>query len=96
MKTLGIEHLADSFPHQVSGGELQRAAIARALINNPDVIIADEPTGNLDTENSYQVMTILRKLAVEDNKTVIVVTHNQELKIFADQILQLQDYQLQA
>ncbi len=96
MKTLGIDQLADSFPHQVSGGELQRAAIARALINNPDIIIADEPTGNLDTENSYQVMTILKKLAVEEKKTVIVVTHNQELISFADQIVHLKDYQLQA
>jgi cell division transport system ATP-binding protein len=66
---------ADSFPHLISGGEQQRVAVARALINNPELIIADEPTGNLDPETSEKIMNLLKSVA-DDEKTVIMATHD--------------------
>jgi len=81
-------------PHQISGGEMQRAAIARALINDPMVIIADEPTGNLDTRLGTQVMEIFARLQARWQKTVILATHALEAAHFSNRILQLQDGQL--
>lgn len=76
---LGLEHKADSYPDQISGGEQQRVALARALINKPDIIIADEPTGNIDPTLSYDIMDMLVRINERLNKTVIVVTHEKEL-----------------
>ncbi|OPX20744.1 MAG: hypothetical protein BZ151_02410 [Desulfobacca sp. 4484_104] len=81
-------------PHQISGGEMQRAAIARALINDPMVIIADEPTGNLDTRLGRQVMEIFARLQARWQKTVILATHALEAARYSNRILQLQDGQL--
>ncbi|MFP3867985.1 MAG: ABC transporter ATP-binding protein [Desulfobacteraceae bacterium] len=81
-------------PHQISGGEMQRAAIARALINDPLVIIADEPTGNLDTRLGTQVMEIFTRLQARWQKTVILATHAQEAARYSNRILQLIDGQL--
>lgn len=83
-------------PHQVSGGELQRAAIARALINDPQVIIADEPTGNLDTRLGAQVMQIFARLQARWHKTVVLATHALDAARVADRILQMQDGRLLA
>jgi len=75
---VGLGNKVLSYPNQLSGGEQQRVAIARAIANNPDIIIADEPTGNLDPENSFQVLSILRKLN-QEGKTIIMATHNYDL-----------------
>lgn len=90
LKNVGLIQRANHKPIELSGGEKQRVAIARALINDPGVILADEPTGNLDSSNAKQIMRILRELA-DSGKTVILVTHNQEDTIFADNIVELRD-----
>jgi ABC-type lipoprotein export system ATPase subunit len=81
-------------PHELSGGELQRAAICRALINDPEIILADEPTGNLDSASGKQVLEILRRLKEEKGKTVLLVTHSQEGEAIADRILRMRDGKL--
>jgi len=78
-------------PHELSGGEMQRGAICRALINDPELILADEPTGNLDSASGRQVLDILRQLKDEQGKTVLLVTHSQEGAAMADRILRMQD-----
>ncbi len=78
LRLVGLEQKADRLPDQLSGGEQQRVAIARALVNNPNTIIADEPTGNLDPERSLEIMTLLEKIN-ELGTTVLVVTHEKEL-----------------
>ena len=81
-------------PHELSGGELQRAAICRALINDPEIILADEPTGNLDSASGKQVLEILRKLKEKQGKTVLLVTHSQEGEAMADRVLRMRDGKL--
>jgi ABC-type lipoprotein export system ATPase subunit len=81
-------------PHELSGGELQRAAICRALINDPEIILADEPTGNLDSASGKQVLEILRKLREKQGKTVLLVTHSQEGEAIADRVLRMRDGKL--
>lgn len=85
LTSVGLEERLDHFPNELSGGEQQRVAIARALANNPSIILADEPTGNLDEENEKEVFTRLKELANE-GKCVIVVTHSNEVKEYADKI----------
>ena len=94
MELLELTGLADKFnrkPLTLSGGEQQRVAIARALINNPTIILADEPTGNLDSKTGYEIFGLLRKLSEERGATVIVVTHNLELANLTDRIIYLRD-----
>ena len=79
LKYLGIEDRKKAFPSQLSGGQKQRVAFARALVNDPEVILCDEPTGNLDRESQEKVVALLAKLNKEKNKTIILVTHNLEL-----------------
>lgn len=86
LEKLGLIDRINHKTNQLSGGEQQRVAIARALVNNPEIIIADEPTGNLDKENELMIFKIFKKLVEEENKTVIVVTHNEIIKDFADVI----------
>jgi putative ABC transport system ATP-binding protein len=93
LDTVGLEHRVNHFPSQLSGGEQQRVAFARALANNPELILADEPTGNLDTKNVQKITQVLRMLKAE-GKTVIVATHDQELMQLADQTLCLEDGRL--
>lgn len=90
LEDLGLEERMNHYPKELSGGECQRVAIARALVNNPKIIIADEPTGNLDDNNEKYVFSLLKKIA-NDGKCIIVVTHNKEIKKYCDKILELKD-----
>lgn len=91
LRRFGIAEQAFKMPGQLSGGQKQRVAIARALINNPEVILADEPVGNLDSESAQNVLNLLKELNEQDKKTVIMVTHNQEHLIYADRIIYMKD-----
>ncbi len=88
---LGIDGRLDHRPNELSGGEQQRVAIARALINRPSIVLADEPTGNLDTKNSDAVLEMLRKSSRELNQTVLMITHNPEAAQIADRIIHMRD-----
>ena len=90
LSTLGIENLIDKYPNEISGGQRQRVAIARALINNPKVIFADEPTGNLDSNNSLKVFELFKELS-EKGTTIIVATHDKDLAQMANKIYELKD-----
>ena len=90
LKSLNLENRINHYPKELSGGEQQRVAIARALINNPSVILADEPTGNLDKTNEIQIFEIFKELS-KNKKCVIVVSHNEEIKKYADVVLYLKD-----
>ena len=79
LAAVGMEHKADSMPHQLSGGEQQRIAIARALLNSPEIILADEPTGNLDGDTAREIMDLLVRINRERGPVVIMVTHNRSL-----------------
>ncbi len=81
------------YPKQLSGGEKQRVSVARSLINNPQIIFADEPTGNLDSKTGEQVMNLLRELA-DKGKSVVVVSHNPEHVVYADSVVKVKDGQL--
>lgn len=89
--SLNLGHRIESYPKALSGGEAQRVAIARALANNPKVILADEPTAALDTENGKNVMTLLKSLAVENHSAVLVVTHDHRMVEGFDRIFQVRD-----
>ena len=91
LKAVGLEARARHLPSQLSGGEQQRAAIARALINTPRIILADEPTGNLDSKTGREVFDLLRRLNQEMGVTVLLVTHNESLARGSDRILRLED-----
>lgn len=88
LKSVGLNDRVNHFPKELSGGEQQRVAIARALANNPNIILADEPTGNLDEENEKEIFSSLKKLA-ESGKCIIVVSHSNEVRKYADQIFTL-------
>lgn len=90
LELVGLGHRKNHLPSQLSGGEMQRVAIARGLINAPSILVADEPTGNLDSKNAYAIFEIIKKLN-SDGLTVIVVTHNMELAKQANQILRIED-----
>lgn len=93
LDVVGLQHRANHFPAQLSGGEQQRVAFARALANDPQLLLADEPTGNLDATNGQKIIQILRMLKA-NGKTVIVSTHDAEIMQFADQKLCLEDGKL--
>jgi ABC-type lipoprotein export system ATPase subunit len=91
---MGLYERRNHKPHELSGGELQRAAICRAMINDPEIILADEPTGNLDSASGRQVLEIFRRLKDEHGKTILLVTHSQEGAAIADRILKMKDGKL--
>jgi putative ABC transport system ATP-binding protein len=91
LRRFSIVEQADKFPSQLSGGQKQRVAIARSLINNPEIILADEPVGNLDSESAENVLKILKELNEVDKKTIIMVTHNPEHLIYADRVIHMRD-----
>jgi putative ABC transport system ATP-binding protein len=93
LKMVGLDHRANHFPAQLSGGEHQRVAFARALANDPPLLLADEPTGNLDTETGLEIASILKKIK-EEEKTVIVATHDEKLLKLASRSLFLKDGRL--
>ena len=96
LKAVGLENRADHFPSQLSGGEHQRVAIARALANDPEIILADEPTGNLDTKTEADIMKFLLKLQKERQMTVAVITHEHEIAQYAERIIRLVDGTIKA
>ena len=93
---LDITDRVKHYPSELSGGQQQRAAIARALINDPDVILCDEPTGNLDKASGEEVMSLLRRLNQEQNKTVIIVTHDSEIASQCGRIIELSDGEIKS
>lgn len=90
LEKLGLADRMNHYPKELSGGEQQRVAIARCLINNPNIILADEPTGNLDEKNEEEIFDILKNISKE-GKCVLIVTHNSKIKKYADVILELKD-----
>ncbi len=94
LKDLEIEHVRSQRPDTMSGGEQQRVAIARALITNPSIILADEPTGNLDSVNGQKICKILRSLCDDQNRTIVMVTHEAQVAIWAKKIVIMKDGQL--
>jgi ABC-type lipoprotein export system ATPase subunit len=91
LRWVGLEDKAASFPYQLSGGQMQRVAIARALVNSPDLLMADEPTGNLDTASGDQVLALLRESATRFGATVLMATHSAEAAAIADVRVSLRD-----
>jgi putative ABC transport system ATP-binding protein len=86
-----VRHRVDHFPEQLSGGEMQRVAIARALVTQPTTLLCDEPTGNLDSRNSAEVLQVLRDLAKTDNCTIVMVTHDETAAEYGDRVIRLRD-----
>lgn len=94
LNTIGLTHRQNAFPDALSGGEQQRVAIARAVIHQPPLLLADEPTGNLDATTGQQVMALLQALVAEHNTTLLMVTHSHKVAELADRVLAMDDGQL--
>ncbi len=88
---LGLDQRLNHLPNQLSGGQQQRVSIGRALINNPALLLADEPTGNLDSENSREIISLLRRFNNEYNQTVIIITHDERIALAADRVIAIED-----
>ena len=91
LKIVELEHRYDHFPFQLSGGQQQRVAIARSLINNPSIILADEPTGNLDTATGHAIIDLFKNLNLKNNVTIIMVTHEPDIAAHANRVITLID-----
>jgi len=91
VKKLGVENLLGRYPSELSGGQQQRVAIARALVNNPSVLLCDEPTGNLDVSTGNDVLSLLIDLNRNDNRTIVIVTHDNQLAEKCDRIIHISD-----
>lgn len=91
IKLLGLENRKHHLPNELSGGQQQRTSIGRALVTNPTIILADEPTGNLDSKSSDEIVELLRKSNKEYKQTIIMITHNMEIAKCADRIIQIED-----
>jgi ABC-type lipoprotein export system ATPase subunit len=91
LSEVGLAARADFYPSQLSGGEMQRAAVIRAIIHRPQVILADEPTGNLDTDNGNNILSLLQSLSRERGETILMATHSQEAAGFADGMVRMKD-----
>jgi len=91
LTTLGLEDRVNHLPNELSGGQQQRASIGRALINNPALVLADEPTGNLDSKNSEEIISLLKMYNQKYNQTLIVITHDERIALQADRIISIED-----
>lgn len=94
VQTLGLESKLQNLPNQLSGGQQQRVAIARALASKPSIILADEPTGNLDSKTSQDVMSLLKVSSQKFGQTIVMITHNEEIAQMADRIIRIEDGQI--
>lgn len=94
LMAVGMEHRTKFYPHQLSGGEKQRVAIARAFINDPEIILADEPTASLDSSRSIAIIELISKIVKEQNKSAIIVTHDEQILPLCDRIFGMKDGQL--
>lgn len=88
---LGLENRKEHLPNELSGGQQQRTSIGRALITNPSILLADEPTGNLDSKASDEIVALLKKSNKDYNQTIIMITHNMEIASAADRIIRIED-----
>jgi putative ABC transport system ATP-binding protein len=95
LEQVGMSHRAKFYPAQLSGGEMQRIAIARALIHSPALILADEPTGNLDTENGAMILNLLKSLTTQNRQTILMATHSPEASACASRVIYMKDGQIQ-
>ncbi|MFR9118391.1 MAG: ABC transporter ATP-binding protein, partial [Merdibacter sp.] len=91
VETLGLSDRLSHLPNQLSGGQQQRVSIARSLITKPSIILADEPTGNLDSKNSAEILSLLHRMHREYRQTIVLITHDASIALQADRILTLQD-----
>ena len=91
LKVLGLENRRKHLPNELSGGQQQRVAIGRALINHPAIVLADEPTGNLDSKSSDEIVQLLKTSNKKYNQTIIMITHNPEIAKVADRIIRIED-----
>ncbi|MEG1002219.1 ABC transporter ATP-binding protein [Clostridium sp.] len=91
MKNLGIWDKRDRYPNELSGGQQQRVAIGRALSTRPSIVLADEPTGNLDTKNTEEVMILLKSCAKKYNQTLVLITHNDEIALQGNRVIRIED-----
>ena len=91
LELLGLTNRRKHLPNELSGGQQQRTSIGRALITNPTIVLADEPTGNLDTKNSDEIIALLKKTNKDLNQTIIMITHNMEIAKMADRIIKIED-----
>lgn len=91
VETLGLENRVDHLPNQLSGGQQQRVSIGRSLINNPSIILADEPTGNLDSKNSKEIVDLLKFSNKKYNQTLVMITHDSQIALEADRIITIED-----
>ena len=91
LKTLGLKERANHLPNELSGGQQQRTSIGRALINRPSIVLADEPTGNLDSKNSKEVLELLKYCAKKYNQTLIMITHDPSIALQADRVITIED-----
>ena len=91
LNLLGLKERMENKPNELSGGEQQRVAVARALINNPEIVFADEPTGNLDSANAKELLQLFFDLRKKFNQTFLIVTHNEELSLLSDRVLHMKD-----
>ncbi len=94
VEKLGLNDRLKHLPNQLSGGQQQRVSIGRALINHPALLLADEPTGNLDSKNSKEIISLLRKFNRENNQTVIIITHDERIALSADRVITIEDGQI--
>lgn len=91
LKAVGLNERLSHKPSEMSGGQQQRVSIARAFVNSPEVVFADEPTGNLDTKTTYEMMNLITKISRNNNQTLIIVTHDLEVSLYADRIIHIKD-----